>query len=111
MLDTGQLLAHRVDRFQVIRVHADNPRARVADDVCEIVSRQPVVDGHEHGPDLRDGVERFELRVCIRRNIRDAVALFDSEPLQRRRPAVHAVEELLVSQAELTVDDGFTIAV
>src|SRR5205814_2525365 len=64
------------------------------------------VDGHEHRADLRHGVERLELRVRVRRDVHDAIALPDAERVQRGRPAIAAVEEALVGEALLAVNDG-----
>jgi hypothetical protein len=46
------------------------------------------------------------LRVRIRRDIDDAVALLDTERLQRGRPAIAALEEVAVREALGAVDDG-----
>ena len=65
---------------------------------------EPVVDRHQHRADLRHGVERLELRVRVRRDVRHPVAWLHAEPLQRRRPAVAAIEELRVGQPQVAID-------
>ena len=85
---------------------ADDARPRVVDDVGEIVRGEAEVDRYEHGPDLRDRVERLELRVRIRRDVDDAVALLDTECLQRGGPAIAALEEVAVREALVAVDDS-----
>jgi hypothetical protein len=42
----------------------------------------------------------------IRRDVDDAVALLDTERLQRGRPAIAALEEVAVREALGAVDDG-----
>ena len=100
-----QLRADAVDGIQQVAVHADDPRAAMIEDVLEIGRRQAVVDRHEDGADLRYGVKRFELRVRVRSDIRDAIAFTNAESLQYRSEAVAAIEELLVRQARAFVDD------
>ena len=106
MAHACQLAADTVDSLEVVLVRAHDACAAVVDDVGEIVRRQAEVDRHEHGPDLRDGVERLELRMRIRRDVDDAVALLDTERLQRGRPAIAALEEVAVREALGAVDDS-----
>ena len=107
----GHLVADRVDRVQVVAVHAEHRGTRVVDHVDEVFRGEPVVHRHEHGAELRHRVERLELRVRVRRDRGDPVALADAERLQGARPAVAAVEELLVGEPEVAVDDGLARAV
>src|SRR4030095_6756355 len=58
--------------------------------------------------DLRDRIKRFELGVCVRGDVDNAVALLDAERLQGGRPAIAALQELLVREALVTIDDGLT---
>ena len=88
---------------------ADDFRAAVVDDVVEIVGDQAIVDRHQHRADLRHGVVRFQLRVRVRRDVGDAVALPHAQRLQRRRPAVAAIEELLIGEPQFAVDDGLAV--
>ena len=107
----GHLVADRVDRVQVVAVHAEHRGTRVVDHVDEVFRGEPVVHRHEHRAELRHRVERLELRVRVRRDRGDPVALADAERLQGARPAVAAVEELLVGEPEVAVDDGLARAV
>ena len=79
----GQGRPDPIDRVEVVGVRR---RRTVAPQwlmmYCEVVRRQPVVDRHEHRADLRNGVERLELRVRVRRDVRDAIAR-----ARRRAPA------------------------
>ncbi len=95
----------------MLRVRAHDARAAVVDDVGEVVGVEPVVDRDEHGTELRDRIERFELRVGVRCDVGDPVALADPKPLQRRRPFVGACSELLVGQPQVAVDHGFAVGV
>ena len=109
MLDAAELVADAVDGVEVIGVDAQDLGARVRGDVDEVVGGQAVVDRHEHRADLRHGVERLELLVRVRRDVGDTVALLHAHPLQGRRPAVAAIEELLVGEAQVAVDDGLAV--
>ena len=90
---------------------AKHARAAVVDDIGEIVGGQTIVDGNEHGADLRHGIERLELRMGIGRDIGDAVAGLDPHLLQRGGPAIAAVKELRVGQPEIAVDDSFPVGI
>ena len=68
------------------------------DDVSKIVWGKPKVDRHQHGADLGNGVEGFELRVCVRRDVSDSILLTDAKALQRSRPAIAPIEKLPVGQ-------------
>ena len=105
-----QIRANRIDRGDVIGAGAHHLRAAVLNQVAEIVGDQPEVDRHEHGADLRNRVERLELRVRVGRDVGDAIALLDAEALQRRRPAIAAIEELAVGPALRAVNDAFAVA-
>ncbi len=84
MHDVLQIGANRVDRRKVIGAGAHHLRAAVLNQVTEVVRDQPEIDRHEHRADLRHGVERLELRVRVRRDVGDAIALPDAKPLQCR---------------------------
>ena len=79
VLDVRNLVTNAVDRVQVIGMGTHHPGAAVADDVGKVVGDQPVVDRHQHGAELRHGVEGFELRMRVRRDVRHAVAVADPE--------------------------------
>src|SRR5206468_11036304 len=83
----------------------------MTDDVGEIAGREPVVDWHHNRADLRHRVERLQLRVRVRRDVGDAIARLDAEPLQRGRPPIAPVEELLVAEMQAAVDDRFAAPV
>ena len=100
-----------IDGLEVVLVRAHDRRARVLDDVGELVRAQPVVDRHEDRADLRHGVKRLELRVRVRRDVGDAIARLDAERLQRGGPPVAAIEELRVGKPQVAVDDRFAIGV
>ena len=72
---------------------------------------EPLVERHEHGADLWHGVERFQLRVGVGRNVGDAIAASDPEPLQRGGPAIHPREELVVGPSSRPVYDRFAIVI
>ena len=96
---------------QSVGVDAHDPGAAVVEDVDEVVGREPRVDRDENGADLRHRVEGLEVRVRVAGDRGDPVSPAHAEPLQRRRPAVAAVEEGGIAQAEAAVDDGLPIAV
>ena len=79
-------------------MRANDPRAAVVDDICEVFGGQPVVDRHQHRADLRHGVERFELSVRVRRDIGHPVAGRDIQLLQGVRPAVATIKELRIAE-------------
>src|SRR5262245_7280365 len=81
----------------------------MVEDVLEVGPDEPEVDRHEHCPDLRHGVERLEMSVRVRRDVRDAIATPDAEPLERARPSVAASEEALVGQPKGAINDGFAL--
>jgi len=110
-LHVRQLAANRVHRVQVIRMRAHDLGSAVLDEVREVGRGQAVVDGHDHGADLGDGVERLELGVRVGRDVGDTIAGAHAELLQRGRPAVAALEELTVREAQVPVDDGLTFRV
>src|SRR2546429_9073178 len=102
-------VANTVHAVEVLLRRADDGCPGMVDDVGEIVGRQPVVDGYQHGANLRHGVKRLELLVDVRCDVGDPVALANAHPLERGRPAVAAVEELLVAEPEVTVDYRLTL--
>src|SRR6476646_6613690 len=51
------------------------------------------------------------MRVRVRGDVGDAIALSDTHRLQERRPAITALEELSVRQPQFAVDDGFPVSV
>ena len=111
MRHRGKVGADTIDRLQIVTVRAHDGRAGVIDDVAEIVRREPIVDRHDDGADLRHAVERFEHRMGVRRDIRDARAGVDVELLQHSGPAVAAIEELLVGETQRAVNDRFVMRV
>ena len=111
VLDVRHLPPDAIHRLEIIRVRAHHARAAVVDDVGEVVGGQAVVDRHDDRADLRHGIEGFELRVRVRRDVGHAIALAHAEPLQRRRPAVTALEELLVGQPQRAIHDRLAVGV
>ena len=108
-LERRQLPANGLDTLDPVGVGADDAGAAVLQDVLDVVGRQAVVDRDEHGPDLRNRVERLEMGVRVVRERRDAVARTDAEAPQERREAVATLEELAVGEAPGTVDDGLAV--
>ena len=106
-----ELRTNPVHGVEMIAVRTDDPGARVLDDVGEVVWREAIVDRHDHRADLRHGVERFEHRVRIRRDIGNAIAGRHPEALQRAGPTIAAIEKLLVGEAGQAVDHGLTVSV
>src|SRR5260221_10956886 len=51
------------------------------------------------------------MRVRVRGDVGDAIALPDTHRLQDRRPVITALEELSVRQPQFAVDDGFPVGV
>jgi hypothetical protein len=88
---------------------ADDRRAAVRDDVREVVSGQPVVDGDEDRSDLRHSVERLELGMRVRRDVSDAVAGLHAQLLKGERPSIAAIEELPVREALRSIDHGLAV--
>ena len=111
MLDTREPVAHGIDRVEMVGMGAHDARPAVSQDVGEVLARQPVIDRDEHGPDLRHGVEGLQLRVRVRADRRDTVARPDPQAQQRLGPAVTAIEELRVGQAQVAIDDGLATGI
>ena len=88
-------------------MRAYQPRAAMIDQINEIVRDQAVIQRHEHGANLRHRVKRFKLRVCVRREISDAIALPNSEPLQGGRPTIDTIKELSISHAQFAIHQSF----
>ena len=78
MVDVLQV-ARIVDRREVIGAGAHHLRAAVLNQVAEVVGDEPEVERHQHRADLRHRVERLELRVGVRRDVGDAIALLDAQ--------------------------------
>jgi len=49
--------------------------------------------------------------VGIRRDIGDAIALLDAQPLQCRGPAIAAAEKLRVGESQIAVNDRLTASI
>src|SRR5262249_33180740 len=64
-----------------------------------------------NGADLRHRIERLELGMGIGRDISHAVGLRNSEVLQDPRPPIATIKKLFVTQAQLSIDYGFTVSV
>src|SRR5207249_4810885 len=111
VFDRRKIPADPVHRFEIVRVRAHDPRARVLDDVREVVRRQSVIDWYDDGADLRHGVERLEHRVRVWRDVGDAIAGTDGKALQRAGPSVAPIEELLIGVAVRAVDDRFMMRI
>ena len=111
MTDAAERGSNAVDCIQVFGGRAHDCCAAVIDEVSELVSRQAVVERHEHGADLWHGVERFQLRVGVGRNVGDAIAASDPERLQRGGPAIHPREELAVGPSSHPVYDRLAIVI
>ena len=111
MTDAAERGSNAVDGIQVFGGRADDRCAAVIEEVLELLGRQAVVERHQHGADLRHGVERFQLRVGVGRNVGDAIARFDSERLQRGGPAIHPREELAVGPSSRPIYDCLAIVI
>ena len=107
----GDAVADAVYGVEVVAVNADDAGAAVVDNVGEVVGGEAVVDGDEDRAELRDRVEGFELGMGVGRDVGDAIAFAHAHALQRRGPAVAAVAELLVGEAQIAVDDGLAASV
>src|SRR5213078_3412512 len=83
---------------------ANDTGAAVLDEVKKVVCGQAKVQWHQHSAQLRHRVERLQLRMAIRREICDAIARANSQPLQNRRPTIAPIEKLGVAPTRLTID-------
>ena len=111
MLDGPQLVSDAIHRRHIVGMDTQRLGARVVADVHEVFSGQTEVDRDEDRANLRHPVERLELLVGVRGDVCHAVAGRDAHRLQRRRPAVAPVEELLIGQPQVTVDDALAVSV
>ena len=81
-LDSKQSGSDALDGVEIVAVHAEDAGAAVVDDIDEVFRGQTVIDGNEHGADLRHGIKRLKLRMGIRSDIGHAVPSLDSHLLQ-----------------------------
>jgi len=81
------------------------------DQIRKIIRGQPVVDWHQNRADLRDSVKRFELSVCVGRDISDTITLSHTERLQGVRPTITSVEKLFVVQSQIAVHHSIAFGV
>ncbi len=86
-----------------VRMHAHDLRAAVVDEIDEVFRRQPIVEWNDHRADLRHGVILFEMVMRVQREGRHAIALLDSEHLERRGPAIAASAEFGVREADVAI--------
>ena len=99
VLHLGQPLADGVERARQVRIGQQHTGPRMREGVAEVVGDEAVVEGHEHGPDERGSVERFEEVVAVGAEDADAVALAHAQPRQRVGEAAAAGRELGVGEA------------
>src|SRR5438445_4404871 len=111
MLDARKAVANALQAAEILLSGADDGCSGMVDDVSEVVSRQSIVDRHEDRAYLRHGVERFQLLSDVGRDVGDAIARGDAQPLEHGRPPVATLEELLVGQPQVAVDDGLALRV
>src|SRR5262249_45405394 len=79
--------------------------------VTKVVCDQPEIDWHQDRTDLRHRVEGLQLRVRVRRDVSDAIALRDAKLLKRAGPSVASIEKLAIRPALIAVDDAFAVGV
>jgi len=101
--------ARQVDRLHEpleLRVDEEEPRARVLEDVGDLVGDESRVDRDEDPAGGRHAEMRLEHRGDVRAEERDPVVLRHPRRPQRRGEAVDALLELLVGVPTAPVDDG-----
>ena len=103
--------SNAIDGIQIIAVSAHHACATVIDDVGKIGRRQPEVDRHDDGADLRHGVVALQMAMCVGGNVGHPVARLNAKGLQGGRPAIAALEELGIGEAQITVNNGLAAAV
>ena len=79
--------------------------AAVAEDVRQLIARQPDVERNEHRPGQRHAVVQLQHDVAVHAQRGDPAARRHAEPQQGAREAVRAVRELGVGEAPFPVDD------
>jgi len=92
------------ESFQLV-VHEDELRARVLEDVADLVAVEPRVDRHEHEPGGGHAEVRLEHRGRVRTDEGDAVEVAQLGRAQPRGEAVRALLELPVGVAAVAVHD------
>ena len=90
---------------------ANHFRTAMGGHVHEVIRGQSIVHRHDDGAALRNGVELFEMLMCVRRDGRDAITLSDAQRREPCRPAVAALAKLRIRQPTLAVDDREAAAV
>jgi hypothetical protein len=81
-------------------------RARVLEDVRDLVRGETGVDRHENPASGRNSEMSFEERRDVRREERDAIAPLHAPGLQSGRETSRSLGELAVGVPPLSVDDG-----
>ena len=99
-----------LDERHEVAVDEDDLRRRMAEDVLDLVRRQPDVDRVEDGPGLDHAVVRLEQVVGVEGDERDAIAARDPELDERVRQPVGPVREFAVGELCLAVDDADLVA-
>src|SRR5258705_3426755 len=92
-------------------MRAHNRGATMIDEIRKVVRGKAVIERNQNGTNLRNAIEGFEHGMSIRRNVSNAIAFFNAKREQSRRPSVTAVEELLISQPQFTINNRFTFRV
>src|SRR2546426_2079098 len=87
-------------------VHEKETRARVLEDVADLVRAEPRIDGDEDPAGGRHAEVCLEHRRDVRAEERDRVVLLHPRSAQRRGEAVHALLELRAAVAPAAVGDG-----
>src|SRR5207244_4957925 len=110
----GVVHAYDADPREIQRLHErlelgvdeEEPGARMAEDVADLVGAEPRVDGDEDAAGGGDAVVRLEHRGDVRAEERDPVVLGEARQAQRRRQAIHPRLEFAVRVSTRSVDDG-----
>jgi hypothetical protein len=79
--------------------------------IRKIIRRQSIVDWHQDRADLRDGIKRFELSVCVGRDVSNTITFPHTERLQSIGPTITSVEKLFVVQSQIAVHDSIAFGV
>src|SRR5437764_7829872 len=92
-------------------MRADDLRTAVINQISKVVGSQAVIDRHQYPANLRHCIKGFELSVSVRRDVSNAITLPDTEFEQTRRPAITAIQKLLVRKPESAIDHRLAIAI
>ncbi len=107
----GKLRDQSLDQRLEVLVEEHDLRTGMAEDVGDLLGREPDVDRVQDRAGLEHAVVGLEQLVGVVGDEADSVARLDTQFDQRVRQAMGSLAELAVREATVTVDDADSLAV